>query len=438
MTLRVLDLNDWELSLYSGDALAVQLPGFALVEPKDLIFGEQALKAHRRSPLTTHADYWHRMDSSPVRSKNRNVHTNADLVFHQLNSMIAQAGIQGEPMLLSVPSHYSNDQLAVLLGILEQTSIVPTALVDATVAAATTAPGHFVLDVSLHEMTLVRLRTAQGLLQRVTVESVPGGGLLPLLDAWLVKIADEFVRETRFDPLRIAETEQQLWTRLYAWLLGEVDALDNGLHMEVNNKGSNWQVNFDVRELEALSAELVRNAVAPCNEVERANLRVTPRAARIPGLLQGTRDAGIRDCSTLAVDALVRGINGNLKELKGGAEEGISFVTSLRMLTHTSMDAQEATRGQADSSATEVAKPAATHLVSAGVAYPVGEPIDLGALIPDLSGVDDLLVSRTGTRITIHRTDAGEREVLRSLACGEGFRQGGHEFLAVRIADHGA
>lgn len=437
MTLRVLDLNDWQLSLYSGDSLALQLPGFALIEPKNLIFGEQALKEHRRSPLAAHSDHWHRLDSSPVRSRNRSVHTNADLVFHQLNSMIDQAGIQGEPLLLSVPSHYSNDQLAVLLGIAEQTSIVPTRLVDASVAAATTDPGHFVLDVSLHEMTLVRLEASQGLLQRVTVESIPGGGLLPLLDAWLAKIADQFVRETRFDPLRIAETEQQLWTRLYAWLLGDIDALDYGLHMEVNNKGSNWQVNFDVRELEALSAELVTGAVAPCSELDGANLRLTPRAARIPGLLQGTRDAGVCDCSTLSADALLKGIKGNLDELQGSAEEGINFVTSLRVLATRSTGSQEATPSRGDSAEGDAPKPAATHLVCAGVAYPVGEPTNLVALIPGLAGSNGLRVSRIDTGIAIHRADGDERQLIHSLTCGDSFREGDKELLAVRIAGHG-
>ena len=439
MPLRVLDLNDWELSLYCGDSLEVQLPGFALIEPKRLVFGEEALAQHRRSPLITHSSYWYRLDASPLRSGNRQVLTGADLVFNQLKALIGQGSAEGERVLLAVPSHYSNDQLAVLLGIVEQTPIRPMALVDSLVACATTDPGDFVLDVSLNEMTIVRLGTSNGLLQRVTVESVPDGGLLPILDAWLAQIADEFVRETRFDPLRIAETEQQLWSRVYSWLRGEVSALDYGLHLEVNNKTGSWHVNFDVRQLEALTASLAKTAVSLCAEVPNARLRLTSRAARIPGLAQGIHGSGISDCSTLADDSLVRGLAGNLDYLEGGADEGLRFVTSLRVLAKrkstseepnpvVQMDEQPGIRA-----ANETGAPA-THLVIAGVAYQVSESMRLADLIPNWQGSNDVSVSPGPSGVDIHRTTGGSEEFVRSLGCGEVALLDGSELLAIRLA----
>ena len=443
MPLRVLDLNDWELSLYCGDSLEAQLPGFALIEPKRLVFGEEALAQHRRSPLITHSSYWYRLDASPLRSGNRQVHTGADLVFNQLKALIRQGSAEGERVLLAVPSHYSNDQLAVLLGIVEQTPIRPMALVDSLLASATTDPGDFVLDVSLNEMTIVRLGTSNGLLQRVTVESVPDGGLLPILDAWLAQIADEFVRETRFDPLRIAETEQQLWSRVYSWLRGEVSALDYGLHLEVSNKTGSWHVNFDVRQLEALTASLAKTAVSLCAEVPNARLRLTSRAARIPGLAQGIHGSGISDCSTLADDSLVRGLAGNLDYLEGGADEGLRFVTSLRVLTKRESASKQSkpTKQTGEAAGTRAAiEPSlpATHLVVAGVAYQISESIRLASLVPNWQSSDDLRVSTSASGIDVYRATGGGKELVRSLACGEATQLDGGKLLAVRIAGRGA
>lgn len=436
-TLKVLDLNDWELSLYHGLELKASAPGFALVEAKHLVFGDQALSQHRRAPLSSHSSYWHRLDASPVRSRNRNVRTSADLVFNQLTDLIASAGAEGQEVVIAVPSHYSNDQLAVLLGIVEQTPITPLGLVDALVAAGTTGAVDFILDVSLHQMTITRLTAAEGMVKRLTVESVPESGLLPLLDTWLLAIADEFVRETRFDPLRIADTEQQLWSHLYAWLRGEVQARDYGLYMEVSNKSGNWHVNFDVRELQRLTAHQTRAAVSLCAEVPNARLRLTSRAARIPGLLQGVRDAGVRDCETLVPDATVQGVVGNAALFAKGQEDGIRFVTALKALT----PASQAFRSASNSRAVPPSKPlrvAPTHLVCAGVAYEVGDSTTLTELVPGYSASEAYRARRASLAIDIYREHEGSENFLISLECGDVFAQGDQTLLAIRVEGHGA
>ena len=439
--LRVLDLNDWELSLYRGPELEVQTLGFALVEAKSLVFGEQAVAEHRRSPLSAHSGYWHRLDASPVRSRNRNVRTSADLVFNQLKLLISSGSAENQEVVIAVPSHYSKDQLAVLLGIIEQSPIVPLGLVDALVASGSTHPGDFVLDVSLHQMTITRLAIAQGMVKRVTVESVPDGGLLPILDSWLSRIADEFVRETRFDPLRIADTEQQLWSHLYAWLGGEIAARDYGLYLEVGNKSGNWHVNFDVRELQRLTANQTKAAVALCAEVPNAKLRLTSRAARIPGLVQGVRDAGIEDCETLAPDAVIKGIAGNAAMFAEGQEEGIKFVTSLKSLTPVSRSAESIANRQESSlqaspPTPEPLKDAPTHLVYAGIAYEVSDSVDLNKLVPGIPA--SYSTKRTSRAIDIYRTNKGSEALVQSLECGDTFVEGDQRLLAIRLAAHGA
>ncbi len=464
-TLKVLDLNDWELSLYGerepGGAweLAVQAPGFAMIDGKNIHFGEQAMQTHRRTPLGSYAAYWHRMDASPLRSRNREVRTGADLVFHQLRCLIAESegsgstgrgDVSASRTVITVPSHYSKDQLAVLLGIIEQTNIAPVAMVDSLIAAGATDPADFIIDLSLHQMTIVRSEVSPELVKRVTVESVPDGGLLPLLDAWLARIADEFVRETRFDPLRIADTEQQLWSHLYAWLSGEVSARDHGLHLEVSNSSGHWHVNFDTRELERMTAKLVQDAVALCAEVEDAALRVSARAARIPGLVKGIREAGIRNCATLAADAVVRGIAGNADVPGQDSQAGIRFMTALETVendataaglnagTHTDMGDMGA--GTHDKSDGDTHRPgetrpsAPTHLVYAGAAYEVPDGAELTTLISAFPESDSYRLVKTADAIHFYRIGEDAEEPVQSLGCGEVFATDGGNLLAIRLA----
>ena len=73
------------------------------------------------------------------------------------------------------------------------------------------------VDVSLHSVTLTRIRQA-GQAQLDRAEVIPESGLIALHDAWVRAIAEAFVRDSRFDPLHTAETEQALQDRLPEWL----------------------------------------------------------------------------------------------------------------------------------------------------------------------------------------------------------------------------
>ena len=484
---KVLDLNDWELSVYDGSRLEVQMPGFALVEPKVLILGEQALAEHRREPLAAHFNYWHRLDASPIRSRNRKVRTSVDLVFNQLVQLIEKAGADKARVVLAVPSHYSKDQLAVLLGIFEQTSLAPLAIIDSSVAAGAVSPSDWVLDVSLHQMTLTRLeRQMDGSqapqLSRVTVESIAEGGLLPMLDAWLTRIADEFIQETRFDPLRIADTEQQLWSRLYDWVCGKVQAQGNGLHLEVAHQSGRWHVNFDVRELDQATSKLAGTIISLIGNQAPSRLALTSRAARLTSLVEHLSDSGVCEITSLSADALIQGISDNASLFEQAGKDGVKFVTSVssrqdaprvspsdRRVSPSSPPERRVS--PSDQSGRRVSPsdpldrrvspsdprvshsgppdpdprvspsdrrvsprlPAPTHLVVAGLATRIQAPTDLSALIPELPA-NTYRIEATPAALQI--SDAGER--LHSLACGQAADIDGRTVLAIRIADHGA
>src|SRR4030095_4079752 len=112
------------------------------------------------------------------------------------------------------------DQLGLLLGVAQELGIAIHGLVDAAVAAGTqsTLSGQVThVDLSLHRATVTSLEIGETV-SRLAVQEVPDAGLSHIVDGWVNVVANRFVSETRFDPLRIAETEQQVYDQVHDWL----------------------------------------------------------------------------------------------------------------------------------------------------------------------------------------------------------------------------
>ncbi|MEX2365747.1 MAG: hypothetical protein WD601_04030, partial [Pseudohongiellaceae bacterium] len=112
-------------------------------------------------------------------------------------------------------------------------------LVDLSVAAVAglaSAPQALYVDMQLHQSVLVRLHNQDGHLERETVQQIPGAGLMALHDAWSSMITEAFIKQSRFNPLHNAETEQYIYNRLEEWINAARD--DNEVLLEINHKGT--------------------------------------------------------------------------------------------------------------------------------------------------------------------------------------------------------
>jgi hypothetical protein len=128
--------------------------------------------------------------------------------------------------------------------IAEEVGLHVTGLVDSAVASVVTSavPEQFTfIDVSLHRLFTVAVEggkdVSRGAWQEITELS-----LSALLNAWLNLISDRFVRETRFDPLALAETEQQIYDAVYHWLAR--GALGAKLAVEVRHRESSRRIDI--------------------------------------------------------------------------------------------------------------------------------------------------------------------------------------------------
>ena len=356
-------------------------PGFALLQDQRLHVGVEAARRHRVAPLHVQNRFWQALGLEPLPWQARGVATLADLAHAHLSSVLepaVQAGAKGA--VLAVPPGYSREQLGLLVGIANECGVVVSGLVDLGLAGcATVAPASHMLhlDLQLHQAvaTLVEVARAEGVLRRARYELLPGAGQLAFDQALAAAVATTFVRETRFDPLHEAATEQKLHDRLPAWLAALADA-DEAL-AEIEFGATTHQVTLQraqlVAAVERLGTELLRLVQGSRPAGTLLHACITPRVAAIPGLL--ARLTTLRDCGVVVLDDGA-GARGALEHAEAivRAPEAISLVHRLPLAVATDTLA-------VDGSASELVPTdlVPTHVLFRGRAWPLTPvPLTLG------------------------------------------------------------
>jgi hypothetical protein len=216
MKTAVLDINDCELRLWQGGELILASPGFALLQDAQYQFGQSARAEARLHPRNINHRFWWQLNTEPLQPSFGPGRHSADLVHGHLQSIFEQ-GQRPQQIILAVPGNLSSEQLSLLLGIVGECPFDIVGLVDRAVGAASTIPLEsqgLHLELQLHQAVLTHLELADGHIQRTAATTIPGGGWLAIQDAIGNAIADAFIRQTRFDPRRKADTEQTLYDQL--------------------------------------------------------------------------------------------------------------------------------------------------------------------------------------------------------------------------------
>lgn len=291
-----------------GDGAAVlgTVPGVAVLEQDATLTGDEAASRLRLKPLLAQANFWRALSTEPLVRPSPLVRTTADVAFAQANALLEPCKSDSEGVLLAIPAGYSREQLGLLLGVINETGASVAGVVDAALAACSLVPAParvLHLDLELHQALLTVLDYAgargsgdRGGLKRNRYEIAPRRGVLALQQAWMQLIAENFVRNTRFDPLHDAASEQRLLNMLPQWLA----------ELSVNEKLS-LSLQFGDRplEIELERAHFIAAAEAHYTELLRLvqdarvaglpiELSVSQRVAAMPGLVE--RLSTLRDC----------------------------------------------------------------------------------------------------------------------------------------------
>lgn len=453
MTL-ALEINDAGLVLAADGELLAEEPGYAMLDRREPETGAAAARRARLKPLYAETRHWQDLGTSALARPMPAAATHAEVAYAQLASLVRPHLARGPQLLVATPPWYTREQLALLLGIVQEAGLEPVGLVDAGLAAASLEPAPdsvLQLELGLHRAVLSVLDRA-GDLRRTRYDLLPQHGWLALQQAWLDLVAATFVRKTRYDPLHEATTEQRLCDGLPGWL-GALQG-SPAVTITVEATGGPHTIELAAGDFAAAAARIYDEYARMLQRARSAggplHVRLSHRFATLPGL--EARLGEIRDCELVRLPrgAAALGALAYEAELRQGGNGGVVLVQHLPVPVRPGAVRAPvaASRAPAD------ARP--THVVFQGRAYPIdARPLLLGSAVgdgrravpvppgPGISRAHCTLVREDGAAwLEDHSTYGtlvnGERTRGRvELRAGDRLRLGspGVEFELVRVVD---
>jgi FHA domain len=325
-------INDAAISVQDADRILYREPGFALLDDDGLSTGLAAFGQARLKPRRIQHEFWSGLQTAALADRRFSHLSSADLVSRQLEQIWQAVAKPGDSLVVAVPAYMGHDNLSLLLGIATELKVPIVAMVDAAVAATRrhytgAVPVH--VDLGLHATMLTRIaQSGQARLDRS--ELIPQGGLLALYDAWIRAIAEAFVRQSRFDPLHTADTEQTLQDRLPDWIAA-ASAADR-IALQIDYRGITHHAELDSLEFVAAAAPIYHRIVSSLRALYRADerpaLQLTDRAARMPGLadMLSARVGG--EVFLLETGATARGLLARCRDMRPG-DAAVSLIRQL-------------------------------------------------------------------------------------------------------------
>jgi len=219
MSALAIEINDAGLVVASEAGLLAVEPGFARVERGKILTGDAARAGARLQPRQTSNRYWSGLSMEPGTAGSDVGKSAAELAYAQLESLWSRFNAGIDAVVLVVPGvAYRTEQLGVLLGLAQECGMPVRALVDSAAAASLRPyPGQQLMfvDAGLHRASVALID--QNGEAHVRSDQVLNQGLAGIVDAFARRIAELFVRATRFNPLEHAQAEQLLYDRLPQW-----------------------------------------------------------------------------------------------------------------------------------------------------------------------------------------------------------------------------
>jgi hypothetical protein len=300
MTL-ALEINDAGLVVARDGQLVAEEPGCAMLDGRAPQTGMAAAKRARLQPLYAETRYWQDLGIAPLSRAMPAAASHAEVAHAQLARLARETG--GGETLYAVPSWYTREQLAVLLGVAREAGLPAVGLVDAGLAAASLEPvsGPVVqLELTQHRAVVTTLDYS-GELRRAGYELLAQHGWQALQQAWLDMIAATFVRKTRFDPLHEAASEQRLWDELPGWLATLEH--DDRLTIELPAAGATASIERARADFAAAGRgiyDAVAHVLQRARPADRPlHLRVSHRWMALPGFAD--RLAELRGCEVVSL-----------------------------------------------------------------------------------------------------------------------------------------
>lgn len=316
MNAQLLELTDHSLRLSTPHGLLLASPGFATAEGDEVLYGDEARARFRLHPRNSFNRFWQQLSLEPLPGASRHFRHHADMAFGHLSALTGSQTPDSE-LILSLPGHYSRDQVALLLGLFKHCPVSVAGMVEHGVlnaAAAQHAPRGVFLDMQLHQAVLTFTELKEEQVTRSRVQTIPSAGLLALEDAWSGMVADAFVSQSRFNPRHTAATEQFIHDKLFAWI--RTALAQNEVSLEINHQGTLYQATLLRSHFEQKSRQVLTRILRELEDYSDHQLILKADVAELPGT-----GLWLPQHSVLAAESLLAhafAMNTHIREHSGG------------------------------------------------------------------------------------------------------------------------
>ncbi len=219
MTTVVVDLYDSGVLVCNKNNILIDSESFALVESNSSIAVDSIAKqqAHLR-PREISTNFWSRLSNN---SSTKHIISNAELAFKHLQHVWQQVD-EADQVILAVPNTFNKQDLGLLLGICDKSSIPVIGIVSKAVLAGKNNIGNYksiYLDVLQQQTVITELQQIGGTITASNTNFTIQQGIQSVTNNFAKQIAQKFIVDTRFDPLHIAADEQVFYEKLSDWCI---------------------------------------------------------------------------------------------------------------------------------------------------------------------------------------------------------------------------
>jgi hypothetical protein len=373
MSAIAIEINDSGLVAASAAGVLAVEPGFARIDGGRIVTGEEARARARLQPRQTSSRFWSALSMEPGSAGADIRKSSAELAYAQLESLWQRVGSGVTAVVLVVPGGYRTEQLGLLLGLAQECGMPVRALVDVAAAASVRPYAKrqlIYVDASLYR-TSVSLLAQNGEVQ-VRAEHGLAQGLAFVADAFARRIAEHFVRATRFDPFTHAEAEQAVYDRLPEW----VSALQRDERVELTLKHRNEEFRITPERDAILGATQgfyrgVVQLIAQHREPgKRLVVQVSDRVAALPGFIGELSRLDDSQIERLEAGHAARSVllATSIAEAKGD----VKLLKRVPWREAARDDGSDAERRAPEPTAIRAREKPPTHVVYGGFAYRVG------------------------------------------------------------------
>jgi hypothetical protein len=368
-----IESNDAGIAVADANGVLAVEPGCAVVERGKIVTGNDALTKARLQPRQASNRYWNALSMEPGSAGSEIPNSAAEVAYAQLDALWKRHGAGASDAVLVVPGSFRGEQLGLVLGLAQEAGIEVRALVDAAVAAsAQPYPDRQLVyvDAGLYRVATTLLEQEPDHVAFRSEESLVTTGLASLHEAFARRVAELFVRATRFDPLHRAETEQALYDRLPAWLTSLHG--QESVEAVLSYGGEELKVVLERGAVLGVAAGFYRAVVqliAYHRQPGRGMvLQVSDRLAALPGLTAELARLDDAHVATLAPGHAARGVLLRPELI----ESGNGQVKLLKRLGWRAAAAELPAKAPGAAPLGGAPRIVPTHVVYDGVVYPVG------------------------------------------------------------------